>query len=67
MSALRTNILIDKRLMRQVLRATGLSTMREAVDVALRFLLKLKGQERIRRARGKLRWEGNLGRMRRDR
>lgn len=67
MSASRTNIVIDDELMRQVLAATGLKTKREAVEAALRFLLKLKGQEAIRKARGKLSWIGDLERMRRDR
>jgi Arc/MetJ family transcription regulator len=67
MGAARTNIVIDEDLMQQVLEATGLKTKREAVETALRFLLRLKGQEAIRRARGKLRWTGDLGRMRRDR
>lgn len=66
MGVSRTNIVIDEDLMRQVLDATGLKTKREAVETALRFLLKLKGQENIRRARGKLQWTDNLDRMRRD-
>jgi Arc/MetJ family transcription regulator len=38
---MRTNIVIDDRLMRETLRATGLKTKREAVDEALRTLLQL--------------------------
>ncbi len=67
MGASRTNIVIDEDLMRQVLDATGLKTKREAVETALRFLLELKCQESMRRARGKLQWTGSLDRMRRDR
>jgi Arc/MetJ family transcription regulator len=63
---MRTNIVIDDRLMRDTLRATGLKTKREAVDEALRTLLRLRRQAAIRRLRGKLEWEGDLDAMRRD-
>jgi len=49
------------------MRASGAATKRETVEMALRLLLGLKEQERIRSARGKLRWDGDLGAMRRDR
>jgi len=64
---MRTNIVIDDRLMRDTLRATGLRTKREAVDLGLRTLLRLKRQAEIRRLRGKLDWQGDLNAMRRDR
>jgi Arc/MetJ family transcription regulator len=51
---MRTNIVIDDKLMRETLRATGLKTKREAVDQALRTLLRLRRQGDIRRLRGKL-------------
>lgn len=64
---MRTNIVIDDRLMRDTLRITGLKTKREAVEEGLRTLLRLKKQARIRRFRGKLDWQGDLGAMRTDR
>lgn len=64
---MRTNIVIDDNLMRETLRATGLKTKREAVDRALRTLLRLRRQAGIRGLRGKLDWKGDLGAMRRDR
>lgn len=60
----RTNIVIDDKLIRDTLRATGLRTKREAVDQALRTLLRLRKQSEIRRLRGKLDWHGNLDAMR---
>jgi len=63
----RTNIIIDDRLMRDTLRATGFRTKREAVEEGLRTLLRLKRQEGIRRLRGKLEWRGDLDAMRTDR
>ncbi len=64
---MRTNIVIDDKLMSDTLRATGLKTKREAVEEALRTLLRLKRQEEIRRLRGKLDWKGDLNSMRSDR
>jgi Arc/MetJ family transcription regulator len=64
---MRTNIVIDDKLMRDTLRATGLRTKREAVDQALRTLLRLHRQGEIRRLRGKLDWQGDLDAMRSDR
>ena len=64
---MRTNIVIDDKLMRDALRATGMKTKREAVEEGLRTLLRLKRQEEIRKVRGKLAWRGNLDEMRTDR
>ena len=64
---MRTNIVIDDKLMRDTLRATGLKTKREAVEAGLRSLLRLRRQAEIRKLRGKLNWQGDLDAMRRDR
>ncbi len=64
---MRTNIVIDDKLMKATLRATGLKTKREAVEQGLRTLLRLRQQEDIRRFRGKLNWQGDLDAMRTDR
>jgi Arc/MetJ family transcription regulator len=61
---MRTNIVIDDKLMRDTLRATGLKTKREAVELGLQTLLRLEKQAQIRRFRGKLDWQGNLDAMR---
>ena len=53
--------------MRDVLRATGLKTKREAVELGLQTLLRLNRQAEIRRFRGKLAWQGDLDAMRSDR
>jgi len=63
---MRTNIVIDEELMKQVLKLTGLKTKRAAVEQGLKMLLRLKQQEQIRKYRGKLHWEGDLDTMRRD-
>lgn len=59
--------MIDDQLMKETIRATGLKTKREAVELGLRALLRLSKQSDNRRFRGKLHWEGDLDAMRRDR
>ena len=58
--------MIDDRLMRETLRATGLKTKREAVEAGLRALLQLSRQSELRRFRGKLKWKGDLKALRTD-
>ncbi len=64
---MRTNIVIDDKLMKDTLRLTGLKTKREAVELGLRTLVHLNKQAEIRRFRGKLNWQGDLEAMRLDR
>ena len=63
---MRTNIVIDDKLMKEALKATGLKTKREAVELGLRTLVRLRQQSQIRRFRGKLSWQGDLDAMRAD-
>jgi Arc/MetJ family transcription regulator len=58
--ATRTNIVIDDRLMRQALRATGARTKRAAVEAGLRLLTQVRKQARFRRLRGRVAWEGDV-------
>lgn len=64
---MRTNIVIDDKLMREALQATGLKTKRAAVEEGLRTLLRLSRQSELRNSRGKLKWRGDLEAMRTDR
>lgn len=63
---MRTNIVIDDKLMSETLRVTGLKTKREAVELGLRTLLRLRKQANVRAYRGRLAWQGDLEAMRRD-
>ena len=63
----RTNIVIDDGLMREAMEASGASTKREAVELGLKALVRLRSQARIRALRGKLPWRGDLDAMRDDR
>lgn len=61
---MRTNIEIDDKLMGDVLKATGLKTKKDVVELGLKTLIRLKKQENIRALRGKLAWAGDLDDMR---
>lgn len=61
---MRTNIEIDDNLMEDVLKATGLTTKKDVVELGLKTLIRLKKQERIKGFRGQLKWTGDLDDMR---
>ena len=62
---MRTNIEIDDKLMSDVLKATGLKTKKDAVELALRTVLRLEQQAKVRKCRGRLPREGDLDSKRR--
>ena len=64
--SMRTNIVIDDALMRQAMQASGARSKREAVELGLRTLVRLRQQAGIRSFRGRLPWEGDLEAQRLD-
>ena len=64
---MRTNIDLDDRLISQAQKLTGLKTKKAVVAEALRTLVRLYRQRRIRNLRGKLEWQGDLREMREGR
>ena len=63
---MRTNIVIDDNLMVDVLQLTGLKTKREAVELGLKTLIRLKKQGEIKQFKGRLKWDDDLDKMRTD-
>lgn len=63
---MRTNIVIDDSLMHQALVISGYKTKKKTVEEGLKLLIAQKEQLKIRRFRGKLKWEGDLEQMRSD-
>jgi len=61
---MRTNIVIDDKLINEALKLTDIKTKREVVELGLKALIKLKKQENIKQFKGKLKWQGNLDGMR---
>lgn len=56
--------MINDELLSDVLKLTGIKSKRETVELALRTLLALKQQEKIKQFKGALKWEGDLEQMR---
>lgn len=63
---MRTNIVIDDKLMSIALKTSGLNRKKEVVEEALKLLVRVKNQGKLKRLRGKLKWEGDLDETRRD-
>jgi Arc/MetJ family transcription regulator len=63
---MRTNIIIDDTLMTDALKASGVKTKKEAVELGLRTLIKLNQQRYLRSMKGRLEWHGDLDAMRSD-
>lgn len=64
---MRTNVVIDEELMRSALDLSGLPTKKAAIEAGLRLLVRFNRQAKVRGYRGKLKWVGDLDRMRTDR
>ncbi|GMQ87424.1 VapB protein of antitoxin of type II toxin-antitoxin system [Thiogranum longum] len=64
---MRTNIVIDDKLMADALKLTGAKTKREAVELGLKALIRLNKQQAIKKFKGKLKWDGDLDSMRLNR
>jgi Arc/MetJ family transcription regulator len=63
---MRTNIVIDDELMNQAMALSQLKTKKAVVETGLKLLIQIKKQERIKNLRGKLKWDGDLNKMRLD-
>ena len=61
---MRTNIVLDDKLVEPAQKLTGIKTKREVVHEALRTLILVRDQAEIRSWRGKLKWEGDLNEQR---
>ena len=64
---MRTNVVIDDRLMADALKSSGLKTKKDAIEAGLKLLVRQARQMKVREFRGKLRWQDDLEAMRTDR
>lgn len=67
MSFKKTNIALDEKLVETAKELTGVPFTKDVVDLALRRLIRNLHRRRILRLAGKVKWEGDLAEMRRDR
>lgn len=63
---MRTNVVIEDRLMEAALKLSGFRTKKEAIEAGLKLLVKFNRQKKIKDFRGRLKWTGNLEKMRTD-
>ena len=63
---MRTNIVIDDKLINEAMALSQLKTKKAVVETGLKLLVQIKKQERIKKLRGKLKWDGDLDSMRLD-
>ncbi len=57
---IRTNVILDEKLVNSALKATKIKTRRALIDFALRELLRHAKQLELLKLRGKIHWEGNI-------
>lgn len=63
---MRTNVVIDDKLMNRVLKSGGYRTKKAAIESGLKLLIQVNSQKKLRALKGKIRWDGDLEAMRRD-
>jgi Arc/MetJ family transcription regulator len=64
---MRTNIVLDDKLVEEARRLTGIKTKKALIHEALRVMIRLRQQGEVRKLRGKLQWVGNLEEQRQAR
>jgi Arc/MetJ family transcription regulator len=64
---MRTNVVIDEKIIEKAKKYTGLRTKKEVINYALEELIKRKERKEILKLAGKLHWEGDLNEMREGR
>ena len=63
---MRTNIVLDDSIMKTALKIGGFKTKKATIENALRLFIQVKGQQKIKKLKGKIHWEGNLEEMIKD-
>jgi Arc/MetJ family transcription regulator len=64
---MRTNVVIEEKLIKKALNYTGLKTKKEVINYALQELIKRRERKEILKLAGKFHWEGDLNEMREGR
>jgi Arc/MetJ family transcription regulator len=63
---MRTNVVLDDDLVKSALSLSGIKTKKKAIEEGLKLLIQVNRQQKIKDFRGKLKWTGNLNKMRTD-
>ena len=62
----RTNLVLNTRVIKDIMDMTGLKTKKDVVNEALRLMRQRLAQKQMASMYGKIEWEGNLEQMRLD-
>ena len=63
---MKTTIAIDRKLLEKAVALSGFKTKEAVIEAALKVYVQIEQQRQIKDCRGKLRWEGDLNKMRID-
>lgn len=63
---MRTNIVIDDKLMKAALHSGNYNSKREVVEEGLKLLVNRNSQKKLLELEGHIQWEGDLDEMRKD-
>jgi len=66
LDSVRTNIVIDDELLAEAQRLCGATTKRATVEFALQEVVRRRERRKMLDLRGKVEWEGDLGKSRRS-
>ncbi len=64
---MRTNIVLDDKLVEEGMKLTGVKTKKELVNLALKELIERRKKKSFLKFEGKIEWEGSLDEIRRTR
>ncbi len=64
---MRTNIVLDDKLVKEAMKITGKKTKRDLVDYALHEVIRMHQRRELLNLRGKIHWEGDLNAIRETR
>ncbi len=64
---MKTNIVFDHKLIKKAQSITGIKNKSELINVALNIFILVNEQAKIKSLRGKVKWQGNLSRLRQSR
>ena len=62
----RTNLVLNTRIIKDIMDMTGLKTKKDVVNEALRLMRQRLAQKQMASMYGKIEWEGDLEQMRLD-
>jgi Arc/MetJ family transcription regulator len=63
----RTNVELDEKMVSKAMKLTGLKTKKQLLNYAVEELVRKKERKGLLKLEGKIKWEGDLAKMRESR